>query len=160
MSNRSSPPGSPADRVGAALHDVIQAFQDAQDAAARRQSLHPTDFACISFLHRKGAAASPKEIAGRLGLSSGSATALIDRLEKAGFLHRRPNPGDRRGVLVSLDEEAARAPVARYLELQQGFHAAIEVFSPDELETIARFLARIGALAGHPNPAPQPRSVS
>ena len=37
--------------------------------------------------------------------STGAMTNRIDRLEKAGFVARSPDPNDRRGVLVSLTDE-------------------------------------------------------
>jgi DNA-binding MarR family transcriptional regulator len=46
---------------------------------------------------------------GRLGkhmeLSSGAMTNRIDRLEQAGLVRRRPDPKDRRGVLVEMTEK-------------------------------------------------------
>ena len=46
---------------------------------------------------------------GRLGkhmeLSSGAMTNRIDRLEQAGLVRRRPDPNDRRGVLVEMTEK-------------------------------------------------------
>ncbi|HSB37554.1 MAG TPA: MarR family transcriptional regulator [Gaiellaceae bacterium] len=42
-------------------------------------------------------------------LSSGAMTNRIDRLEKAGFVRRLPDPDDRRGVLVELTDEGRRA---------------------------------------------------
>jgi DNA-binding MarR family transcriptional regulator len=50
---------------------------------------------------------------GQLGkwadLSSGAMTNRIDRLEKAGFVKRVPDPDDRRGVLVELTDGGRRA---------------------------------------------------
>lgn len=43
---------------------------------------------------------TPREIAELLGLTSGSITGLVDRLEKSGFITRAPHPTDRRSLLV------------------------------------------------------------
>jgi DNA-binding MarR family transcriptional regulator len=45
---------------------------------------------------------SAGELAEISELSSGAMTSRLDKLEKAGFVKRLPDPGDRRGVLVEL----------------------------------------------------------
>jgi len=43
-------------------------------------------------------------------------TRLVDRVERAGLVHRESVPGDRRGVLVVLTDEGARRYVAAFTE--------------------------------------------
>jgi DNA-binding MarR family transcriptional regulator len=45
---------------------------------------------------------TPKGLARMLSITTGSATAMIDRLENAGFVARRPHPSDRRSLLLDL----------------------------------------------------------
>jgi DNA-binding MarR family transcriptional regulator len=45
---------------------------------------------------------TPRVIAEWLGFSTGATTAVLDRAAKLGYLTRKPNPADRRSVLVSL----------------------------------------------------------
>lgn len=134
-------------KIGTALVEVIRAAEDTRTSYARRGNLHPTDFGCIGYLKRRGGSVSPKEIISYLGISSGSGTALIDRLETAGYIKRLPNPDDRRGVLIVLDEEAAKAPVALYLKLHQRYEQATASFSDHDLDVIAEFLERLGELS-------------
>ena len=47
---------------------------------------------------------SAGSLAKRTDLSSGAMTNRLDRLEKAGLVKRRPDPDDRRGVLVELTD--------------------------------------------------------
>lgn len=42
------------------------------------------------------------QVAGNLGITSGSATPLVDGLERRGLVERRSDPSDRRAVLVGL----------------------------------------------------------
>jgi DNA-binding MarR family transcriptional regulator len=42
-------------------------------------------------------------------LTTGAITAVIDRLERAGYAHRVPDPSDRRRVLVELTPKAYEA---------------------------------------------------
>ena len=61
---------------------------------------------------------TPRALAAGLGLTSGSVTALIDRLAARGFVTRAPDPADRRGVLVAATPlaamrlQVAQAPLA------------------------------------------------
>ena len=49
---------------------------------------------------------SVSELAEEAGLTSGSATTLVDRLEEAGYASRTRDPTDRRRVMVNLTEWA------------------------------------------------------
>jgi DNA-binding MarR family transcriptional regulator len=48
---------------------------------------------------------SPGELADKDNLSSGAMTNRLDRLEKAGFVRRLPDPSDRRALYVELTDE-------------------------------------------------------
>ena len=43
-----------------------------------------------------------KELAARMGVTTGTLTVLADRLEKAGMIRRKPHEADRRSILVEL----------------------------------------------------------
>ena len=68
-------------------------------AVAERLGLTGTDVECLDVLLVEG-----RLTVGRLaeltGLTTGSATRMVDRLEQAGFVKRVADPGDRRRVLV------------------------------------------------------------
>lgn len=46
-----------------------------------------------------------KELAERMGVTTGTLTVLADRLEKGGMLRRKPHEADRRSILVELTEQ-------------------------------------------------------
>ncbi|WP_189425149.1 MarR family winged helix-turn-helix transcriptional regulator [Devosia pacifica] len=133
-------------RIGEALQDFLRNVEAARDQAAREQNLHPTDFACIGYLFRVGVPVSPKQIISRMNLSSGSGTALLDRLQSLGYTRRLPNPDDRRSVLIELDQRAAAEPLKRYLELEESYRRATDQFSDEDLEVIAEFVSKISTL--------------
>lgn len=135
------------DKVGRALVHMIRRAEEAQERAARQRGMHPTDFRCISYLVSHGVPVSPKDVIAYLGLTSGSGTALLDRLEAAGFIKRIPNPDDRRSVLIVLDAEAAAEPVALLERIQEKYLAATAELSDENLEAIALYLGRIEALS-------------
>lgn len=68
-------------------------------AVADRLGLNVTDHKCADILLRDGPVTAG-ELAVRTGLTTGAITGVIDRLEKAGFVRRAKDPGDRRRVIV------------------------------------------------------------
>jgi DNA-binding MarR family transcriptional regulator len=64
---------------------------------------------CSLRLHRTEQRGSPSELASELELSSGAMTSRLDRLEQAGYVRRRPDPDDRRGVVIELTPEGRAA---------------------------------------------------
>src|SRR3954470_6230449 len=77
-----------------------------RNAIGKKLGLNTTDFEGLDLIFYRGAA-TPSELSKYTGLSSGSTTAMIDRLEKSGLVKRRNNPDDRRGTLVVIDQEEA-----------------------------------------------------
>ena len=68
---------------------------------AGRVGLNPTDMECLGFLHLSVAGPTTAgQLAEETGLTTGAITAVIDRLERAGFARRADDPHDRRRVLV------------------------------------------------------------
>ncbi len=89
------------------MADVMRDFMASavlfQDAVARTGGLNSTDLQTVGLLMSQGPA-TPGELAERTGLSAGGAiTAVIDRLEKAGYVSRQRDQADRRRVIVTAD---------------------------------------------------------
>lgn len=141
-------------QVGTAMRRMLLSVETARLHAARTQHLHPTDFACLGLLARSPAPLSPKDIILQLDLSSGSVTALLDRLESAGYITRMANPEDRRSLLVVLDKVAAAEPMKSYQKIEQSYRDATAGFSTEELATISEFLERMARLADGMNGGP------
>lgn len=112
-----------------------------RNAVGRKLGLSITDSECLSVLSIKGVS-TPTELAHYTGLTSGSTTAMLDRLEKANFIRRKPNPDDRRGILIEITDEY-RERVRPYVAGLQEAHAQLlKSYSGAELEVIADFLKR------------------
>ncbi len=110
---------------------------------ARLHKLHPTDVrALIALLDagRAGITPTPGWLAQQLGLDSSSVTALVDRLERLGHLRRRPDPGDRRRVLLEVQEQAMTLGWSFFGPLIIEMATAMRSFDESELATIRRFL--------------------
>jgi DNA-binding MarR family transcriptional regulator len=85
---------------------------------------------------------TPTELARYTGLTSGAATTMLDRLERGGFITRRPNPSDRRGVLVEITSKWGETAGPLVAGVQQAHAELIARYTAAELETIADFLNR------------------
>ena len=112
-----------------------------RNALGRKLGLNITDGQCMSILGIRGTS-TPTELARYTGLTTGSTTAMLDRLERAGFIRRVPNPKDRRGVLVEIDEEWGKTAGPLVAGIQQANRELLASYSPEELEIITDFLMR------------------
>ena len=69
------------------------------DAVARLVGLNSTDLECLDLLYLAGPTTAGR-LAAHTGLTTGAMTAVIDRLERAGYVKRVRDVHDRRRVLV------------------------------------------------------------
>ncbi len=134
------------ERLARALGRMLQTTEDALESAARQGKMHPTDLRCLSLLDMAKAPISPKEIISTLGLTSGSGTALFDRLARLGFTRRIPNADDRRSVLIELDRSAATEPLMLLRHLRERYRQVTERFSDEELDVISEYLEAVSEL--------------
>lgn len=63
--------------------------------------IHPTDIRCLDFLSEVRFATAG-DLAKITGLTTGAITAVIDRLENAGFVKREADDNDRRKIIIRL----------------------------------------------------------
>jgi DNA-binding MarR family transcriptional regulator len=69
-------------------------------------------------LDNNGDTATPGEVAERLGITSSTATGLVERLAEGGYIHRTHSSEDRRQVLLSLRPKGRRL-MAGFRKLRQ-----------------------------------------
>jgi DNA-binding MarR family transcriptional regulator len=112
-----------------------------RNAVARKLGLNITDSECLSFLSITGGT-TPKQLARYTGLTTGSTTAMLDRLEKSQFIKRKPNPKDRRSVLIEVSKKWSETAAPLVMGIQQSQAELIASYSDEELKIIADFLTR------------------
>jgi DNA-binding MarR family transcriptional regulator len=86
-----------------------------------------------------------KELAEKMGITTGSLTVLVDRLVRSGHVERRPIEGDRRSILVGLTgkgEALFAEHHALHAQLSQELASALE---PGELPALLGMLRRLAA---------------
>ena len=89
---------------------------------------------------RTGRALTAGALGSAVELSSASVTALVDRLEKAGHLHRVRDTDDRRRVVLEMSDSALRAGGEFFGGLQRDLVAAMGAYTDEELAVVRRFL--------------------
>ncbi len=105
--------------------------------------LTPGQGRALAVVARAGDGIRMADLAGRLDIVPRSATSVVDGLEEVGLVLRRPDPGDRRSMLVALTE-AGRLLLARIEEAKRD--AADEMFGalePAEREQLLAVLLRL-----------------
>lgn len=107
-----------------ALYAAIERF-DA--ATAARLGLDRTALRAVNAM--EAGPVSPTDLAAGLGLTSGSVTALIDRMDRAGHIERVASR-DRRVRLVQLTPQARAAADGHYARLGAEIAAAFAALPP------------------------------
>lgn len=130
-------------RLGEAVQDYQAAVDDFDREMARQLGVNETDLRCLEILVQGTGEATPRLLADRLGLTTGSVTSMLDRLEKMGYLTRSPHPSDRRKLIVRATEVATQ----RSWELigplvAEGQQQLVTRYSAEQLDLITDFLTR------------------
>ena len=107
--------------------------------------INATDMECLRLLFLKGVS-TPSELARHTGLTSGAATAMLDRLEKAGLIERQPNPDDRRGTLIVPAKSSAEKVASWFESARKAQDELISSYSEKELEIIVDVFERFAQL--------------
>lgn len=110
------------------------------NVAAEHLGINRTDLDCLDIISRTGPVTAG-EIARQTGLSTGAVTAVIDRLERAGYARRVRDPEDRRRVLVEATPEffAAAGPI--WGPMAEEWQAMIERYSTEQLRLLLEFMS-------------------
>ncbi len=116
-----------------------------RNAMAKKLALSLTESLCLTALGL-GQVSKPTEISRFTGLSSGATTIMLDRLEARQFIRRKPDPNDRRSVIVEIDSGFSEVAFDMVQSIQNDNRNHVSNFSQDELEVINRFLTGMSAI--------------
>ncbi len=115
--------------------------------AADEAGLNGTDMQCLNLLQLQGSA-TPGEFARWAFLSTGGVTVVLDRLEKAGYLRREPNPQDRRSSIIRPVRSKFRKLEALYQSRSQALRQALSAYPEGQLQVILDFFSRVNGIDG------------
>ncbi len=113
-------------------------------AVGERLGVNVTDMECLALIFFKGLA-TPSELARYTGLTSGATTAMLDRLESARLVERRPNPQDRRGTLIALTDERTAELDALFAPAREAIEKLNSRYTEPQLQLIAGYFHDLAA---------------
>jgi len=116
-----------------------------QHNVAASLGLHNSDFISVDILRDKGPITAG-ELSKLTGLTTGSVTALIDRLEKIGYVRRELDSRDRRKVIIVPQYENREEIVRAYQPLHDAMIQLAAGYTAEQLELISQFLDKACAV--------------
>lgn len=115
-------------------------------AFAQAQSLHATDFRALTAIYRAARDGHPltsKALAAELQLSPAAVTYVVERLTASGHVRRDADPGDRRRVLLAVDDPGLAVAASFFGPLGRAHGDALAGFSDADLATALSVLSVI-----------------
>ena len=157
-----------APRPDTGVLEALQIYRAAEAAMRRRtgsaMGIGDNDLLALRLILDNTAAGrttAAKDVAAYLGVSSASTSALIDRLVRGGFVERRPSRTDKRAIELVPTAAALGETGPQLTAAQQEIAAATAELSPDEAETVTKFLVRmretVDRIAAQKAPKPEKR---
>jgi DNA-binding MarR family transcriptional regulator len=134
---------TPRERLLLALDEAIRKV-GAQavlisDLVATRVGINSTDLECLDLLQLDGPSTAG-QMSARSGLTTGATTAMIDRLERAGYVRRHRDSKDRRLVVVEVLEHCGLHIAPLYQPIQKDLEKLHARYSNGELAVVVRYL--------------------
>jgi len=133
-------------RIARELRDLGAALEALDEAAAASLGVSRNDVRALGIAARSSGLPAVA-FARRLGLTSASITALIDRMEAKGLLERARDPDDRRCCRIHLTTEGRRRERELYGRLGEGLARWLSRRPAAECGAIAEFLTNARTLA-------------
>ena len=108
--------------------------------AAERLGVNRTDLHCLNTIENAGGLTAG-ELARETGLTTGAVTGVIDRLERAGYARRVPDPEDRRRVKVEVTPKFYARADQIWGPLAADWERSLSGrFTAEQLERVIEFL--------------------
>lgn len=122
------------------LYEAINRFDE---AVALELGIHLSDLRCVNALENGSLNAGA--IGERLGLTSGSVTALIGRLEKTGFVTKSRSKTDARQIEVHLKPHFYKKADTIYAKLGESLSRQFQGLNADEIAQAITAINRLTA---------------
>jgi DNA-binding MarR family transcriptional regulator len=138
-------PSLPMAVLGRLSDAAERVMRDHMNPLFANAGLQPGEFDVLATLRRSGKPymLSPTQLYEALMISSGGMTARLDRLERARFIERRPDPSDRRGKLIALTEAGKRVideTLSRHVANEQRILASLTQAEQERLNALLKKL--------------------
>jgi len=130
--------------LGQALGALLRRYLDGARSVVEDLPGGPRGFQILSIAD-EGVCSNQATIALRLGIDRTVMTYLVDDLEKAGLVTRRPDPADRRARQVVLSAKGRKVLSASSARMGEVERDVLGGLSDDEADTFRALLARVTA---------------
>jgi DNA-binding MarR family transcriptional regulator len=128
------------------LHRKALASERHRSALGRSLGITDSEATALAHVVASGQL-TPRELARRVGLSSGGVTALVHRLERAGHLVRRPHPRDGRSILLAPSASYLAQAERRYAPLVAEIDRAAARLTEEQRALVAHYLEEVTAIS-------------
>ncbi|QMV41875.1 MarR family winged helix-turn-helix transcriptional regulator [Cohnella cholangitidis] len=116
------------------------------DRDIKRYGLNRTEFGVLELLYHKGSQPL-QQIGGKVLMSSGNITYVVDKLEQKGFVQRRSCSEDRRLIYADLTEDGQKLIDDVFPQHAEVIHQAVNGLSDEEKEVANLLLKKLGKYA-------------
>ncbi len=124
------------------LVEFYEKFSSWEHGVVRGETLTLSQMHTVEILSSQGAL-KMKELAEKMGITTGTLTVLVDRLEDAGMVERKPHETDRRSIRVLLTEKGLAHAREHHKLHNRLTQELISDMSPEEMEGLARCLRKM-----------------
>jgi len=113
------------------------------DRDIKGYGLNRTEFGVLELLYHKGSQPL-QQIGGKVLMSSGNITYVVDKLEQKGFVRRRASSEDRRLVFAEITEAGTRMIDETFPTHAEVIRRAVGGLDEEERKTASRLLKKLG----------------
>ena len=128
-------------RIQMGLRRLTQQLHRLNDVVGSQINLLPGDLEVLDMLGRDGPM-SPRDVTAATGIHPATLTGILDRFEAGGWLTRRPDPNDRRRVILAAETRRGGDVSRRYAPMTRAITDICSDYSVEELARIVEFLER------------------
>jgi DNA-binding MarR family transcriptional regulator len=130
------------------IADLMREFRSSQvasdqldDISAAAMGINRTDSRCLDIVDYAGPITAG-DLAKQSGLTTGAVTAVLDRLEEAGYVRRTRDTADRRRVMIEITDEARDRAMEFYGPLAQAAMKNMDGFTLAQLTVMRNFMRK------------------
>ena len=130
------------ERLSLILIELYEKMSSWEHAVVKESGLTPAQMHTIEILGHQESLRM-KELAQKLGVTTGTLTVMIDRLEQNGLILRKPNEDDRRSIVVVLTKKGQKYFEEHHklhLELTQEITSSL---TKDEAKQLYTFMEKL-----------------
>jgi MarR family 2-MHQ and catechol resistance regulon transcriptional repressor len=129
-----------------ALNRASQWINSHADRDIKQHGLNRTEFGVLELLYHKGSQPL-QQIGGKVLMSSGNITYVVDKLERKNFVKRRASTEDRRLIFAEITEAGRKWIEEVFPKHAQVIVQAMNGLSLEEKQVVSQLLKKLGKYA-------------